>query len=139
MKSHALAVLELVLEKARHGHATEIRFISGMYPAVVVENAPRFVEVADLKLETVRNIHHECLSLAARPDLVSRARVSYAFTSQWGRFLCKYQLRGNTASLTLLPEAGTAEIVDAIRPNKLPSRRAEARPDESGPIRKRRH
>ena len=138
MKTHAAAVLELILAKARDNHATEVRFISGMYPAIVVQGGPRFVEGADLKLETVRNIHQECLLLADRSELVSRARASYTFTSsKFGRFECKYQLRGNAASLTLLPESDATEVVEAIPPTKAPRLGAEARPDASLGARKR--
>jgi Tfp pilus assembly pilus retraction ATPase PilT len=134
MKSHATAVLDLVLERAQRDRASEIRFISGMCPAIVVEGGPQFVEVAQLKHETVRNIHQECLLLAGRSELASRATTSYTFaSSKFGQYLCEFQIRGNVALLTLRPESDAGVTVDAARPKKSPSLRAEARPDESGP------
>jgi hypothetical protein len=132
MKTHARAVLELVLKQAQRSRASEVRFSSGMYPAVVVQGGPRFVEGAELKLETVRNIHHECLLLADRSELISRTNASYPFVSpKLGRYLCKYRVRGNTASLTLLPEPDATEEVAVARPGKSPRLRAETRPNES--------
>ena len=137
MKNHAVQLLTSVLAQAKREGAAEIRFVSGMWPALVDKSGPHFVNVASLSQEAVRNLHQECLSLAGESGLLSRAKASYTmYVPKLGRFLCSYQLRGNVASLTLRPDADAAEAIDAVRPRKRPSFRAEARREESAPRRK---
>ena len=140
MKNYAVHVLTLVLAQAKRDRATEIRFVSGMCPALVDKSGPHFVDVAYLSQEVVRNLHQECLSLAGESKLLSRATASYMVSvPKLGRFLCKYHLRDNIASLTLQPDADATEAIEAIRPIKSPSLRAEARPEESAPRNRKKH
>jgi hypothetical protein len=130
MSNYDLATLKRALESGRRSHALEVRFVSGMCPAIVVGNLPQFIDGGDLKLETVRNIHQECLLLAKRGELISKARATYRFVSeQFGSYLCKYELRGNAASLTLVSESGEAQPVAVMIPLKGPTPAAEASPD----------
>jgi hypothetical protein len=127
MKKHAESVLKLVLDKARRSHATQIRFISGMYPALVVETALRYLEMTDLKAETVRNIHEECLSMADWSEPAPGNGLNYTFTSPaFGRFVCEYRILGNTTSLTLLPEQDATETVVRHHPVVRPALSNEA-------------
>ena len=129
MSNYALATLRSVLESGRRSHASEVRFVSGMCPAVVVGNLPHFIDGGDLKLEMVRNIHRECLLLAKRADLFSEARATYRFVSeQFGLYLCKYERRRNAASLILVCESGEAQPVAVMIPLKGPTLAAEASP-----------
>ena len=134
MKSYAVAVLELALGDARRLRATEVRFMSGMYPSLMVDGILRYVEGADLKSETIQSIHHECLTLAGHAEMESRATATYAFASpRFGRCTCRYERRGNIATLTVVPDGGDTEVIDAVRPVKPPQLQAEAHPEESGP------
>ena len=127
MEEHAAKVLKLVLDKCRGSLVSEIRFISGMAPAIVDKAGPHFVEVAYLSQALVGEIHELCRSLADERAKGSGGAASYAFALRGvGRLRCKYQCRGSIASLVLVPDADAEETIDAIRPKKPPGLRAEA-------------
>ena len=140
MKYFPEHLLKLVLDRVKGQRLLEIRFISGMAPALVDKAGPHFLEVAYLSQETVSGLHQQCLSWAGQAELASRKTVSYSVAvPKFGRYLCSYRVRGNVASLTLRPDADAAELIEAIRPIKRPPLRAEARPEESAPRSKRKH
>jgi hypothetical protein len=140
MKYYPEHLLKLVLGHIKGQRLSEIRFISGMAPALVDNSGPHFLEVAYLSQETVRGLHQQCLSWAGQVELASRSTATYSVAvPKFGRYLCSFRLRGNVASLTLRPDADATELIDAVRPIKRPSLRAEARPEESAPRSKRKH
>ncbi len=130
MEEYAARLLKLVLDKCQGASVSEIRLISGMSPAFVDKEGPHFLEIAYLSRELVDELHQLCLLLAEEPVEPSKASSTYTFAlRRVGRLLCKYQRRGNVASLILVRDADAAETVDAIRPKKLPSLGAEAKPE----------
>jgi hypothetical protein len=140
MKYFPEHLLKLVLGRIKGQRPLEIRFISGMAPALVDNTGPHFLEVAYLSQETVIGLHQQCLVWAGQSELASRNTTSYSVAvPKYGRYLCTYRMRGNIASLTFRPDADATELIDAIRPVKRPSLRAEARPEESAPRSKRKH
>src|SRR5438045_1436106 len=140
MKYYPEHLLKLVLDRLKGQRPLEIRFISGMAPALVDKTGPHFLEVAYLSQETVRGLHQQCLTWAGQGELASRNTASYAVAvPKLGRYLCTYRLRHNVAELTLRLDPNAAELIDAIRPVKRPSLRAEARPEESAPRSKRKY
>lgn len=130
METYAARLLKMVLDKCRGVSFSEIRFISGMSPAFVDKEGPHFVEIAYLSKEMVEEIHQLCISLAEEqgPDSVASSTYTFALR-HFGRVLCKYHRRGNVASLIMVRDADAEETVDAIRPKKRPSLRAEAKPE----------
>ena len=129
METYPAKLLKLVLDKCQGASFSEIRFISGMSPAVVDKDGPHFLDVADLSKDLVGEIHQLCALLADEAVPESQASSTYAFTlRRLGRVLCTYRRRGNVASLTLVRDADAVETVEAIRPKKRPSLRAEAKP-----------
>jgi hypothetical protein len=125
MEEYAARLLKLVLEKYQRASVSEIRFISGMMPAFVDEDGPHFLEIAYLSKELVGEVHNLCRLLADEPVKGSGATRTYTFVLRGiGRLLCKYQRRGNVASLVLVRDADAEETIDAIRPKKPPSLRA---------------
>ena len=129
MEDYAANLLKLVLDKCQPASVSEIRFISGMSPAFVDKEGPHFVEVAYLSKELVGEIHELCRSLADGPVEGSAATSMYTFAlKRLGRLQCTYQRRGNIASLILVRDADAEETIDAIRPRKPPTLRAEAKP-----------
>ena len=130
MESYAARLLKQVLDKCQMGSFGEIRFISGMSPALVDEAGPHFFQGPDLSKDLVDEIHELCLLLTddAVPDSETSSTYTFALR-RLGRVQCKYQRRASVASLILVRDADAAETVDAIRPTKLPSLRAEAKPD----------
>jgi len=130
MEEYAAKLLKLVLDKCPSDSVSEIRFISGMSPAFVDKEGPHFVEIAYLSKEVVGEIHELCRSLADEPVKGSGATSTYTFVlRRFGRLLCKYQRRGNVASLIMERDADAEETIDAIRPRKRPSLRAQAKPE----------
>src|SRR5687768_13427430 len=130
MEMYAARLLKLVLDRCESASFTELRFISGMSPAFVDKEGPHFLEVAYLSKELVSEIHQMCVLLADEPVPASAASSTYTFAlRRLGRVMCKYQRRGNVASLTLVRDSDAEETVDAIRPTKRPSLRAQAKPD----------
>ena len=141
MEPYAARLLKLVLDKCQGASFSEIRFVSGMSPAFVDENGPHFINVETVHLspylsqEIVGEVHELCLSLADARLPGAYASITYTFElRRLGRVLCKYQRRGNVASLVLERDSDALETIDAIRPTKRPSLRAEAKP---GPKKKR--
>ena len=129
METYAARLLKLVLDKCQGTSFKELRFISGMSPAFVDRSGPHFLEVAYLSKELVGEIHQLCASLADEAVPSSKASSTYTFElRRLGRVVCKFQRRGNVASLTIVRDTDAAETVGAIRPTKRPSLRAEARP-----------
>jgi hypothetical protein len=129
METYAARLLKLVLDKCQDASFSEIRFISGMSPAFVDQDGPHFLEVAYLSKELVGEIHQLCVLLADEAVPGSKASSTYTFElRRLGRVVCKFQRRGNVASLILVRDTDAAETVDAIRPPKRPSLRAEAKP-----------
>ena len=115
MEDDAAKLLKLVLEKYQRASVTEIRFVSGMLPAFVDEGGPHFLEVAYLSRELIAEIHNLCRLLADSPVKGSGATRTYTFVLRGiGRLLCKYQRRGNVASLVLVRDASAAETIAAI-------------------------
>jgi hypothetical protein len=101
-----------------------------MTPAFVDKEGPHFLDVAYLSKELVDELHQLCALLAAESVPASAPTSTYAFTlKRLGRVLCKYHRRGNVASLVLIRDADAEVTVDAIRPTKRPSLKAEAKPD----------
>jgi len=130
MQTHAAKLLKLVLDKSREASFSEIRFISGMSPAFVDEHGPHFLEVAYLSTELVGEIHQLCVLIADEAVFSSKAMSTYSVTlRRLGRVVCKFQRRGNVASLIMVRDTDAAETVDAIRPLKRPSLGAEAKPE----------
>jgi len=130
MEEYAARILKLVLDKCRGASVSEIRFISGMMPAIVDKAGPHFLEVAYLSQDLVGEIHQLCRSLTEEPASESGITTTYAFALRgFGRLHCKYERRGNIASLVLVPDADAEETVEAIRPKKPPALRAEAKPE----------
>ncbi len=112
---------------------SEVRFISGMNPAFVDADGPHFLDVPDLSRELVSEIHTLCLSLADGEVSKSKPSSAYTFTLRHlGRIHCRFQSRGNAASLVLMLDSDAAETIDAVRPKKPPSLRGEAKPDSDG-------
>jgi hypothetical protein len=104
-----------------------------MNPAFVDTEGPHFLDVPDVSGELVSAIHELCISLADHDVVKSGPASTYTFTlQQLGRIHCKYQRRGDAASLVLMLDSGDAETVDAVRPKKPPSLRGEAKPDSKG-------
>jgi hypothetical protein len=129
METYAARLLKLVLDKCQDASFSEIRFISGMSPAFVDQDGPHFLEVAYLSKELVGEIHQLCVLLADEVVPGSKASSTYTFElRRLGRVVCKFQRRGNVASLILVRDTDAAETVDSIRPPKRPSLRAEAKP-----------
>jgi hypothetical protein len=129
MEEYAARLLKLVLDKCHGASVSEIRFISGMSPAFVDKEGPHFLEIAYLSKELVGEIHELCRLLADQPVKGAGATSTYAFELRhFGRLLCKYQRRGNIASLILVRDVDAEEAIDATRPKKPPSLRAEAKP-----------
>ena len=130
MEEYAAKVLKLVLDKCRGTAVSEIRFISGMMPAIVDRAGPHFVEVAYLSQDLVSEIHALCRSLTEEPERDSGGTTTYAFALRgFGRLHCKYRRRGNIASLVLVPDADAEETIEAVRPKMPPALRAEAKPE----------
>lgn len=129
METYAARLLKLVLDKCRDASFSEIRFISGMSPAFVDRDGPHFLEVAYLSKDLVGEIHQLCVLLADEAVSSSKASSTYTFElRRLGRVVCKFQRRGNVASLILMRDTDAAETVDAICPPKRPPLRAEAKP-----------
>lgn len=106
----------------------EVRFISGMSPAFVDTDGPHFVQVGDLSGDLVGELHQLCLSLADDEVAGSKLMNTYSFALRGlGRFLCKYERRGDAANLILVLDSDAAETIDAIRPTTRPSSGAEAK------------
>ena len=123
-------LLKMALDQCRSASVSEIRFISGMSAAFVDQGGPHFIDLPYLSTERVGEIHELCRSLAEGPVEASGATTTYTFSlRQFGRLLCKYQRQGNVASLIMVRDADAEETVDAIRPKKRPSLRAEAKPE----------
>ena len=130
MDEYGAKLLKMALDQCRSASASEIRFISGMSAAFVDKDGPHFIDLPYLSTERVGEIHELCCSLADGPVEVSGATCTYAFSlRQFGRLLCKYQRRGNVASLILVRDADAEEMINAIRPRKRPSLSAEAKPE----------
>jgi|GEM_PF-6070352 len=130
METYAAKLLKLVLDKSRQASFSEIRFIPGMSAAFVDEHGPHFLEVAHLSTELVGEIHQLCVLIADEAVSSSNALSTYTFTlRRLGRVVCKFQRRGNVASLIMVRDTDAAETVDAIRPATRPSLRAEAKPE----------
>ena len=126
-------LLKLVLERVGRDRPTEIRFVSGMAPALICATGPRFLKIAYLSTDVVYRLHRLCLSLADQSGILSRTSARYrAVVPGFGRFGCEYRLRDNTASLTLRPYSpDKADVSDAIKPVKRPpAPRAKAQPEE---------
>ena len=103
MEKYAARLLKLVLENCRRATVSEVRFISGMMPAFVDEEGPHFLEVAYLSKELVVEVHNLCRLLADEPVKGSGATRTYTFVLRGiGRLRCKFQRRGNVASLVLV-------------------------------------
>lgn len=103
MEGYAARLLKLVLENYRRASVTEIRFVSGMMPAFVDDQGPHFLEVAYLSKELVVEVHNLCRLLADEPVKGSGATRTYTFVLRGiGRLQCKFQRRGNVASLVLV-------------------------------------
>jgi hypothetical protein len=106
MEEYAARLLKLALENYRRASVSEIRFISGMMPAFVDEEGPHFLEVAYLSKELVVEVHNLCRLLADEPVKGSGGTKTYTFVLRGiGRLRCKYQRRGNIASLVLVRDA----------------------------------
>ena len=133
MNTPAANLLKVILDKCRRASVSEVRFISGMIPAFVDTDGPHFLDLADLSRELVDEIHELCLSLADGEIAKSGPSTRYSFTLRHlGRIQCNYQRRGNVASLILLLDSEAEETVDAIRPKRSPSLRAEAKRNSKG-------
>jgi hypothetical protein len=130
MEEPAAKLLKVILDKCRGASVSEVRFISGMNPAFVDADGPHFLDVPDLSRELVSEIHELCLSLADRETKSGSSSVYTFNLRQLGQIHCKYQRRGNVASLVLILDPDAAETVDAAHPKKLPSLRAEAKPSK---------
>jgi hypothetical protein len=130
METFAARLLKQVLDKCQGASFSELRFISDMAPAFVDKDGPHFIEVAYLSTTLVHELHQTCLMLADDPVADTEAKATYTFfLRRLGRVQCKYQRRGNVASLILQRDSDAAETVGAIRPKKPPSLRAEAKPE----------
>ena len=129
MEAYPERLLILVLDECQRTPFSELRFISGMAPAYVDNQGPHFLDFGYLSKDLVGEIHKLCLLLADGAVSGGQASSIYTFElKRLGRVLCKYQRRGNVASLVLVRNPD-AETVDAIRPTKRPSLRAEAKPE----------
>jgi hypothetical protein len=129
MEEFAAKILKLVLDQCQRTSFSEIRFVSGMSPAFVDEGGPHFIEIAYLSKELVSEIHQLCILLADEPAPGSKAARTYSFAlRRLGRVVCRFQRRGNVASLILKRDIDATETVDAIRPTTRPSLRAQAKP-----------
>lgn len=129
MEPYAARLLKLVLDKCEGAPVSELRFVSDMAPAFVDKDGPHFIDVGYLSTELVHELHQTCLTLAEEAVPNSDASATYTFfLRRLGRVQCKYQHRGNAASLVLAWDSDGAEMVAAIRPKKPPSLRAEAKP-----------
>ena len=110
MEDYAARLLKLVLKNYQRPSVSEVRFISGMMPAFVDETGPHFLEVAYLSKELVVEVHNLCRLLADEPVKGSGATRTYSFVLKGiGRLRCKYQRRGNVASLVLVRDADAKE------------------------------
>jgi len=119
MEDYAARLLKLALENYQRASVSEIRFISGMMPAFVDDQGPHFLEAAYLSKELVVEVHNLCRLLADQPVKGSGAARTYTFVLRGiGRLRCKYQRRGNVASLVLARDADAEETIDAIRAKK---------------------
>ena len=130
METYAARLLKLVLDEVQSAPFKEVRFVSGMAPAYVDKDGPHFIDFGYLSKDLVGEVHELCLSLADETAPASSAKSTYTFAlRRLGRVQCTYHRRGNVASLVLVRDDDAAETVDAIRPIKRPSLRAEAKPD----------
>lgn len=133
MEEYAAKLLKQVLDQCQGASFSEIRFISGMSPAFVDDDGPHFLEVADLSQDLVGQIHELCLSLADESTAGAGGSRVYTFSlKRLGRMHCKYERRGNVASLVLVRESDAAATVEATRPRKRPSLKAGAKPGSKG-------
>ena len=120
----AAKLLKVALDQCRGASVSELRFISGMSAAFVDEGGPHFIDLPYLSTERVGEIHELCRSLAEGPVEVSEATTTYTFSlRRIGRLLCKFERRGNVASLILVRDADAEETINAIRPKKRPCTR----------------
>lgn len=133
MEAHAAKLLKVILDKCRGAAVNEVRFVSGMKPAFVDSAGPHFLDTGDLSRELVDEIHGLCLSLADADVAKAGPSTTYTFRlKQLGPIQCEYRYLGNAASLVLVLEPDAEETVDAARPKKPPSLRAETKPDSNG-------
>jgi hypothetical protein len=133
MEQDASILLKVILDKCRGAAVSEVRFVSGMNPAFVDSEGPHFLDTGDLSRELVDDVHGLCLSLADADVAKSGATSTYAFSlKHLGQIRCEYRYRGNAASLILMLDPDAAATVDAVRPKRSPSMRAEAKPDSNG-------
>ncbi|MBL0121214.1 MAG: hypothetical protein IPP88_00280 [Betaproteobacteria bacterium] len=92
-----------------------------MSPAFVDKEGPHFLEFAYLSRELVSEIHLLCLLLADETVPDSEASSTYTFAlRRLGRVLCKYQRRGNVASLILVRDADASRNCRGDPPDKAP-------------------
>ena len=130
MALYASKILKLLVDQFRDRSVSEIRFVSGLNPAFVNRDGPHFLELGDLSYERVGEIHELCRLVADDPVEESEMASTYTFVLRhFGRVICRYRRRGNTASLIMERDADAVETVDAIHPARRPSLRAEAKPE----------
>jgi hypothetical protein len=130
MEAYPARLLKMVLDKCQSASFSELRFISGMTPTFVDKEGPHFLDIAYLSTTLVHELHQTCLMLADDPVADTEASATYTFfLRRLGRVQCKYQRRGNIASLILVRDSDATETVGAIRPKRRPSLRAEAKPE----------
>ena len=132
MALYASKILKQVMDKLREGSVKEIRFVSGKNPAFVdASGGVHFLEFAYLSSERVGEIHELCRLVADNPVEESEATSTYTFVVRHiGRVQCTYQRRGGASSLIVVRDSSAEETIGAVRPRKLPTLRAEAKPDK---------
>src|SRR5258706_8830725 len=130
MALYASRILKLVVDQFRDTSVSEVRFVAGLNPAFVNKDGAQFLELGYLSTERVGEIHELCRLVADEPVEESEKGSTYTFVLRhFGRVLCKFHRQGSAASLILVRDSYATETIAAIRPKKLPSLRAEAKPE----------
>jgi len=132
-RKHASYVLQMVLARACASSASEVRFVSGLCPAVLDADGLRWVEVADLQSETVYEINRECLELAGlEAESGAPLQVYLLPVEGLGVLRCRFELRENVASLVMRVDESEVEPVGVIAPVRRPRQGTSAEAEPSG-------
>jgi hypothetical protein len=130
MALYASKILKLVVDQFRDASVSEVRFVSGMSPAFVKRDGPRYLDLGSLSCERVAEIHALCSVVADEPVEESENASTYTFVlKHFGRVVCMFERHGSASSLIMVRDSYAKEMIAAVRPKQPPSLRTEATPD----------
>jgi hypothetical protein len=132
MALYASRILRLTIEMLKDRSVSQVRFISGMPPAFVNGDGVKYLDLGILSSERIGEMRELCRMVADDPMQDSAEDGSYSFVLRHiGRVHCTFRQRDDIAVLMVVRDSDALEMIDAIRPRRPPSLRAEAKPERS--------